>query len=144
MSDNQSTKQPVLWLAIGCLILVAALLLPEQSLQTIYWTEADAKQFSKASADYHNAAYGPQHKHEAGKPDDHQHAGNQHQRDAAKQAFELAKSKLDAAQSKPKFWKYLFQIVGASLAAVGLFIYWRANRATQPEKASASHRQPSK
>lgn len=112
---------------VGVLLLVVAPWVPGLIPNGVVWTDADAEQYTQASADLHAKSY----QAAADKSSDHGHhhpGGTAEEKAAAQVAFDLAQSKRDGAVRRKNWSKYLLQAVGVLVSAVGIWGYVQNKR----------------
>lgn len=86
------------------------------------WTDEQAREYSRASAELHSASYGAGHSHDHGH--DHSHDAGDIQKSAdylaAKAAFDKSKGALDRARSRQVWIKYGLIALGVVIATCGI------------------------
>ena len=109
-------------LFVGPLILSA---LPTQT----YWTDADQKEYEKASVAAHAATYGGNHDHS--QPHSHEAPQDEEGKarlEATRAEFERHNARLKAAQSSRSWLGLGCRGLGLAVVVVGVLIYVRARR----------------
>src|SRR5689334_13253498 len=112
--------------AIGAMI-VGLVLMLHGSLSEIpvprstVWTDKQAEEYEKASAELHNSSYGKSHDHSK------EHSHNDADRSSpeylkAKEAFDKSRAELDRAVSRKTWIKYGVILAGVLIAGYGIVV----------------------
>ncbi len=85
------------------------------------WTDEQAKEYEKASADMHGSSYGKSHDHSK------EHSHNEPDRSSpeylkAKEAFDRSRAQLDRAVSRQTWIKYGIILSGVLIAGYGIVV----------------------
>jgi hypothetical protein len=84
------------------------------------WTNEQAQEYSKASADLHAAGYGAGHSHDQAHSHDAEELKKSAQYIAAAAAFDKVKADLNRAHSRQAWFKYGLIILGVMFATAGI------------------------
>lgn len=112
------------FLAIGLILLILAQFITAAVPNSAVWTDDQAREYQKAAAGLHDATYGVNHKHRPGEA--HAHAVNEAALAQAREQFAQAKAKLELAQARRNYPKYLLLALGLLFSVGGLATYFTA------------------
>lgn len=86
------------------------------------WTDEQAREYSRASAELHSASYGAGHSHDQGNTHSHDAGDIQKSTEylTAKAAFDKSKGDLDRARSRQVWIKYGLIALGVLIATCGI------------------------
>ena len=116
-------------IALGLLVLGGGPLALDLAPTQVYWSDEEHAAYEKASTAAHAAAYGGEHEHSgshATEPD--MDAAALAKRYATRVEFEKHFTKLKAAQRSQRWLGIGCRILGATIAASGVLLYFRARR----------------
>lgn len=128
---QQISAEPALWpiptLILGVVLLVLAPWSPNLIPSSAVWSDEDAQEYTRASADLHAKSY-ESHNHGSGS---HGHAhigGTAEERAAAQAAFDAIQTRRDSAGRLPSAIKYALQAIGVAACAAGVWGYFKTRR----------------
>jgi|GEM_PF-5396807 len=125
-SDNHATW-PMPLLLVGVLLLVlapwSANLIPTSAV----WSDEDAREYTRASADLHAKSYEAS-QHGSGHHGHSHTGGTKSEKAAAKAAFDAIQGRRDRAGLLPKLLRYSLQAVGLAACAAGIWGYLKGRR----------------
>ena len=126
-SNDSRAAWPVPTLLAGVLLLVLAPWTANLVPTSVVWSDEDALEYTRASADLHAKSY------EAAGHDSHDHGhshvgGTTEEKAAAKAAFDAIQARRDRAGLLPTVMKYLLQAIGVATCAAGVWGYFKGQR----------------
>jgi hypothetical protein len=123
----KSSPWAVPLLVLGIVLLVVANWLAALLPDSAVWSDADAREFGKAAAEFHSAAHNRAHNQRGHIQPTSTAEGHSAEYTAAKAEFDKQQARLDGARSRVSFWKYGLQGVGVLLigAGIGLHLHLR-------------------
>lgn len=120
-------------LTIGLILLILAQFITAAVPNAAVWSDDQAREYQKAASGLHDATYGVNHKHGPG--ESHEHAVDESLA-KARDEFARAKAKLELAQSRRNYPKYVLLTLGVLFSVGGLAIYFTAlaNEDNRPKR----------
>lgn len=124
--SSRQSESPANWpiplLVVGVLLLLLAPWVANLIPTSAVWSDEDARQYTRASAELHAASHGAgQH--------NHAHAtGEHHDRATAQAAFDAIQARRDRAGRWPVLVKRLLQATGIAVCGIGVWGYLRGRR----------------